>query len=48
MFEVGTALAKEEILGRIEKYMISILWKFECDLKTRAQSINETFRKISE
>ena len=28
--------------------MISILWKFECDLKTRAQHICDTFRKIAD
>lgn len=37
LFEVGTSLVKEEIQSRIDKYMISILWKFECDLKVRAQ-----------
>lgn len=27
--------------------MISILWKFECDLKVRSMNICETFEKIS-
>lgn len=43
MFEVGVALVKDEIQSRIEKYMVSILWKFENDLKVRSMGICETF-----
>ena len=39
MFEIGTAVVKEEIKNRIDRYIISILKKFEYDLKIRAQSI---------
>jgi len=47
LFEVGTSLVKEEIKARIDKYMISILWKFECDLKTKAHSICDTYEEIA-
>jgi len=47
LFEIGTGLVKEEIQSRIDKYIISILWKFECDLKTRAMQICENFDDIA-
>ena len=47
LFEVGTSLVKEEIQARIDKYITSILWKFECDLKGRAKSICERFDEIA-
>jgi len=43
LFEVGTALVKEEIQNRINKYIIAILRKFENDLKDQAKSIGENF-----
>ena len=43
LFEVGTAVVKEEIKNRIDRYIISILKKFEYDLKIRAQSICAQF-----
>ena len=48
LFEIGTSLVKEEIKARIDRYMISILWKFECDLKTKAQSICQNFEEIAQ
>jgi len=36
LFEIGTALVKEEIQTRIDNYINAILWKFECDLKEKA------------
>ena len=47
LFEVGTSLVKEELQNRINTYIISILWKFECDLKVRAQYICENFQEIA-
>lgn len=47
LFEIGTSLVKEEIQSRIDKYIISILWRFELDLKTRAKSICENFDEIA-
>lgn len=47
LFEVGTAIVKEEIQSRIDKYIIKILWKFESDLKSRAQQICERFSEIA-
>lgn len=47
LFEVGTALVKEEIQNRINKYIIAILRKFENDLKDQAKSIGENFQEIA-
>lgn len=47
LFEVGTALVKEEIQTRINKYIVAILRKFENDLKDQAKSIGENFQEIA-
>ena len=47
LFEIGTALVKEEIQQRIDNYIVNTLWKFEQDLKVRAQSICGSFEEIA-
>ena len=47
LFEIGTAHVKVEIQRRIDKYIESILWKFECDLKVRAMKICENYQEIA-
>lgn len=46
LFEVGTTIVKQEIQTRIDKFIYSVLWRFECDLKERSRGICGQFTEI--